>query len=716
MPLQSDEDSPYGIPPYLSALNSILIQIDSMDNVKNIIKKFGLLGFLSATKKIPIQDAGKTETEHRNSLEEKLKKFAKNFSQNFKSGIAVSYDDVSYDYKSFGSDSARGAKDILQEVEQQIASGLDIDPALLGRTYSTTETYAGVVYASFLASLGNIRRIVKRFLERGYYLHLVMAGYPVSSVKVTFNKDRGMNPKEELEAEEVKVRTVLTKYQAGIIDADVAARELGYDKATGIVSSKENKLVSENLLKKKAFILDKTGSVEFKENKKKEAREQKHLELIAQREFLNKHRKEVIKISNVIKKMHQDNRSEAEILSFVSKSLKTNIPQSLLPIIREYTKRIWKAGATIDTDKGSIVATVATDKDAINWFVNQQDYDFGKVFKGFEKPLKKAVTDSIRGIGKTQKEVLALLAKAPMGTMLSSDAVRHYKLIVSNAANKSRNFARTLTYEEIGVQEIEIVALIDRKTSPICRTMNGRRIRTQTATTFVREVMATDSRHVVKKYPWPKPIEVQGGVSTNKILAGIKVKLPPYHGNCRTTIVVGLPETIINRTGKTLSRPTWPGNKVMEKLPKGHPKYSRQKLMRDHLAQTRSYYRGLTNDEVASKVNSARGSKWIDTLHKQPKMRYDLDYHVEKHKNKFREYGKNVVVKTKQDYINISHKVLNDFDRVFPHANKNRNRVAFYNSKINVVSVVDMDEHRIVTCFPFQGDINKKYKYRMELK
>ena len=255
IPLMSLEESPYAVPPYLSALSSVLIEKDSLANIAKIIKKFGLLGFLTARKKKPLFSFGKAENEYKKELEEGLREFAENFKKDFSEGVAASYDDIDYDYKSFGADTARGAKDIFQEVEQQMASGLDIDPALLGRTYSTTETYAGVVYAAFLASLNNSRRMIKRFLERGYFMHLVMRGYLINSVSVDFNPDRGMRPREDAEAEEIRVRTVLAKLMAGIIDEDQAAQELGYEKASGNKpGSSENSLkFSDFLAKKKAL-------------------------------------------------------------------------------------------------------------------------------------------------------------------------------------------------------------------------------------------------------------------------------------------------------------------------------------------------------------------------------------------------------------------------------------------------------------------------------
>ena len=454
--------------------------------------------------------------------------------------------------------------------------------------------------------------------------------------------------------------------------------------------------------------------------KRQEALLQRRLEREAIQEFMAKYGDEVVQLSGAIKKMAKDKRSEKEISDFISKNLKTDIPEHLLPVIMEYTERIWSSGAELITDAGTIIADVARDQDAIDFFVKQQRFDFGKILKGMDKELKQATLDSIRGVGKNQKEIIELLDKAVPKIMKDRHTMNHYRMVISNAANKSRNFSRTLTFEEIGVQKLEIVAIIDRKTSDICRTMNGRRIEVRRATSYVREVMATDPDEVVKKYPWPKSVPT--GVSTENILDEISVTLPPYHGRCRTTTVVGLPETIITQTGESLSKSVWPEPKEIEKIVDDTEKGRKRKLYRDRLARTKRTYKGLTPEEIASKINSARGSRWEDVKHKQGEHHKKLQDHFERHKNSFKKYGKKVLAKTEKDYIGISEKVLKEFDRVFPHAHsKDRRRVAadrigFYNAKMNVVSIVDLTDHRIVSCFAPEKSIDEIYKYSMELK
>ncbi|MBN8220704.1 MAG: hypothetical protein J0L53_07250, partial [Spirochaetes bacterium] len=157
--------------------------------------------------------------------------------------------DTSIDHRSITGD-ARGAADLFQVGEEQLASGIDMDPALLGRSYSTTETYAGVVYQAFLSKLAGRTRIVKRFLERVYFLHLVLAGYRVKKVRVTFNPARSLNPQSDAQAENFRLLNIKMKEDAGWIDADQAAKEAGYEKATGTKAA-----ASAGLKKKKNGII-----------------------------------------------------------------------------------------------------------------------------------------------------------------------------------------------------------------------------------------------------------------------------------------------------------------------------------------------------------------------------------------------------------------------------------------------------------------------------
>ncbi len=250
IPLQRDEKSPYGIPPFIAALDTAKSQKDFIDRIKEVIRKIGLLGFVHAKKK-PAPNNNEAPREYTARLKKNLEDFAKSFRENFaKSGVAVSYDDVTIDHKSVTGD-ARGAADLFQIGEEQLASGIDMDPSLLGRSYSTTETYAGVVYESFLSKLRGRQRVLKRFLEKVYWLHLVLKGFRVKAVTVTFNPSRSLDPAADAQAKNFELLNILLKQDAGWISADEAAREAGYEKATGTKAT----AATMRALKKKTAIL-----------------------------------------------------------------------------------------------------------------------------------------------------------------------------------------------------------------------------------------------------------------------------------------------------------------------------------------------------------------------------------------------------------------------------------------------------------------------------
>ena len=110
-------------------------------------------------------------------------------------------------------------------------SGLGMQPAFFGRTDSTTETYADVVYRLLLALVSNIQRLAKRRQEATYRLDLRTRRLAIDGVSLQFNKAYARDPLKEAQAEEAHVRTVILKAEKGIISPDDAARELGYESA-----------------------------------------------------------------------------------------------------------------------------------------------------------------------------------------------------------------------------------------------------------------------------------------------------------------------------------------------------------------------------------------------------------------------------------------------------------------------------------------------------
>lgn len=227
--LDSLEDSPYSIPPYASALNNLSIQMDMMKNLSSVVRKVGLVGFISVLINAPQLKKGETQEVYHSRLATYLDTASEQIENNYNDGIFVGFKgqhEVSM--QSVVAD-LRGVDSLMQVNEEQVFSGLKSDPAMHGRTYSTTETYAGVVFDKLMASLESYRRLIKRFLERMYTMELRCRGVSVTNVKVTFKPYKPMNEYVSQQAKQLKFQNATADYEAGMISWEDYARMLGYD-------------------------------------------------------------------------------------------------------------------------------------------------------------------------------------------------------------------------------------------------------------------------------------------------------------------------------------------------------------------------------------------------------------------------------------------------------------------------------------------------------
>ncbi len=577
IPLLQKENNPYAIPPFIAAIESVMMQKDSISNIKSIINKFGLLGFIFAQKKVPTND-GKSHSEFQDYLAKELAKFADSFRQNFKSGAAVGYDDVDLKHYNISNDS-RGASDLFQLIEQQVASGIDIDPALLGRTYSTTETYAGVVYAAFLSSLNNMRRLIKRSLEKIYFLHLVMKGYPVKKVRVTFNKDRQLKPLDEANAEKTKTETVILKLDAGLIDPDTAAKELGYEKATGTPKPKPQSTGFKEDEKKKSFTLtgaiDQSGCecgsihslVKLGAITPDQAAIYQAIEDNFAKTFFASYEDRVKNLfASIDPNLSKEDFTKA-ILDGIEWELGEKFQSDYRASFAQALSDSWDAGQTV---KGitSDIPKAAINSEIQNFFATSMKIDIGNQFRhqvtpldnGFEgrrKQNEKLFTDAINQALETGNPSQALkeletafFGKLPDGrTKEGKEALSKIKELRNKLdytfrgqLYRAQTFSQIQRINAVGITTVEVVAVLDQKTSEICRLMNGRKFSVETLMNFVTEFTSDDPTTPAfwQKYKNPpqEALRDWSKLSDKEVLSRIPNKLPPYHVRCRTTVVM----------------------------------------------------------------------------------------------------------------------------------------------------------------------------------
>lgn len=228
--LPSDTDSPYGIPPYLAALDPLETQKMMMDNIKFLVKQVGIAGFMEMLLEKPDQEPNENTDAYIVRLEQFLVEAKKRVVEGFRDGVTVGYKgDAEFKFhsttKAFG-----GVNEFFVMNELLFGSGLKMDMSMLGRNYGTTESQISIVFTKLLSQLKGIQEMCATNLEYGYALELRLAGYSFKTLKVKFNPSTALDELKYQQALEIKIRNFNQLYTDGIISQEQYAHGVGYEK------------------------------------------------------------------------------------------------------------------------------------------------------------------------------------------------------------------------------------------------------------------------------------------------------------------------------------------------------------------------------------------------------------------------------------------------------------------------------------------------------
>ncbi|MCU0439351.1 MAG: hypothetical protein MUC49_15770 [Raineya sp.] len=228
--ISSDNNNPYGIPPFLAALESIGIERNLLKGFAKVAEKFGLMGFLEVLLTAPPQEENETPDAYYERCLAYLEKARPQVEKNMNSGYVMGYKD-SHEFKLTGSKMMDGdnAKDIMMLNDINTMAGLKQDPNLLGRQQSRAETFGKILLTIFTSKITSFQNIIAYFLEDLFEMHLLMQGYDVN-LEVKFDKPVLSDQKLEHEAQGVKIDNLMKLKAEGIISQEQFAQEMGYDK------------------------------------------------------------------------------------------------------------------------------------------------------------------------------------------------------------------------------------------------------------------------------------------------------------------------------------------------------------------------------------------------------------------------------------------------------------------------------------------------------
>jgi hypothetical protein len=227
--MYNDTDEPYGIPPFMSSLDSIKGQHDMMTNFKHIMEQMGFLGFLTAKVAKPDPNPDESNRKYEARLNRTLVQTKQNLKDGMKDGLVVGYmDDHEFEMTSTTKD--LGSADKLWNLNQQrVANGLGINGNIIGVSGANTEGGMGIILSKMISQLRNIQMIVSYVLEFLYNLELRLAGFNNKGIKITWATSTIADDVKVQQALQYKIANLNSLYRDGIIGQAQYAWEMGYD-------------------------------------------------------------------------------------------------------------------------------------------------------------------------------------------------------------------------------------------------------------------------------------------------------------------------------------------------------------------------------------------------------------------------------------------------------------------------------------------------------
>ena len=222
-------DKPYAIPPLLSALENVAVEKDMMAGIKTIVKKLGILGFLSVLVTPPMRLMQETPEAYQSRCGSYLDSVIPQMEKGLSKGYVAGFKDT----HEFKLESVMGniqdAKGLFDLNAQSKFAGLKQDPLMLGRNFSTTETLGRVILAKLTTQIAGYQYKLKEFLEALFTMHCMMQGFAFNYLEVEFEPAMIGDKLRDAQTFQAVLLNLEVLYQQGIISQDQYAIEAGYE-------------------------------------------------------------------------------------------------------------------------------------------------------------------------------------------------------------------------------------------------------------------------------------------------------------------------------------------------------------------------------------------------------------------------------------------------------------------------------------------------------
>jgi len=228
-------------------------------------------------------------------------------------------------------------------------------------------------------------------------------------------------------------------------------------------------------------------------------------------------------------------------LKKLGKLLGNSVAEKLSEPIQNFQTKAYKTGFE---EVGSSLKFNQADQEALIWLSTDQNYWIGE---HYNSQLKEKMLNSAKEIvdqSLDRKEAAKLFRDVFEENFRKSN--NYWESLGDHIVTRSREFGRTSAYEKAEIEYIKIDAVLDERTSDICRHMDGRIISVKKLIKQRDDLMNAKTPEETKKIaPWLSKKEIETkviGVETEKLPKGLA--MPPYHFRCRTRTVIAYSDEV----------------------------------------------------------------------------------------------------------------------------------------------------------------------------
>jgi hypothetical protein len=203
-------------------------------------------------------------------------------------------------------------------------------------------------------------------------------------------------------------------------------------------------------------------------------------------------------------------------------------------------------GRPTSTISGSLTQV---DREAVAALSEQQLWWIGRLWNDhLSKTISATVTREALVAGLGREEVGRIVRGVVGGTFPAAkvpgtwpgSVEGYFTSLAGTVRNQATNQGLIATFVEGGVRRYRIVAVMDKRTSLVCQTMNNRTFEVRAGARLATARLDAEDPEAVKDLSrWRSAKQVEELTSEADPEAALEragMALPPYHGNCRTVI------------------------------------------------------------------------------------------------------------------------------------------------------------------------------------